>query len=202
MKKKVLVLLFLFGVFFWLDVSYWTTNSFQDRLYCNVTDNSVSVYLMKEEWMLKCKDFISVLNDYLTEEYNVLIQVMINRNRWDDYEYWNNLYEVKKSKFLNLFLQRKSIQNAMNDFESDFLLKSQEFLEPSLLERKQVTEIQLLAVNKVLLDSAWNKEVKKAKETLEEKISVIDKMLLSQNMNEFIVYFSRYLTLFGYTSWK
>jgi hypothetical protein len=31
---------------------------------------------------------------------------------------------------------------------------------------------------------------------------VIDKMLLSQNMNEFIVYFSRYLTLFGYTSWK
>jgi len=136
MKKKVLVLLFLFGVFFWLDVSYWTTNSFQDRLYCNVTDNSVSVYLMKEEWMLKCKDFISVLNDYLTEEYNVLIQVMINRNRWDDYEYWNNLYEVKKSKFLNLFLQRKSIQNAMNDFESDFLLKSQEFLEPSLLERK------------------------------------------------------------------
>jgi hypothetical protein len=42
--------------------------------------------------------------------------------------------------------------------------------------------------------------LKKAKETLEEKISVIDKMLLSQNMNEFIVYFSRYLTLFGYTS--
>jgi hypothetical protein len=42
----------------------------------------------------------------------------------------------------------------MNDFESDFLLKSQEFLEPSLLERKQVTEIQLLAVNQVLFDSA------------------------------------------------
>lgn len=202
MKKKFLVLLFLFSVFFLLDVSYWTSNSFQDRLYCNVTDNSVSVYLMKEDWMLKCRDFISVLNDYLTEEYNVLIQVMINRNRWDDYGYWNNLYEVKKSKFLNLFLQRKSIQNAMNDFESDFLLKSQEFLEPSLLERKQATEIQLLAVNQVLLDSAWNKELKKAKETLEEKISVIDKMLLSQNMTEFIVYFSRYLTLFGYTSWK
>ena len=152
--------------------------------------------------MLKCRDFISVLNDYLTEEYNILIQVMINRNRWDDYEYWNDLYEVKKSKFLNLFLQRKAIQNAMNDFESDFLLKSQEFLEPSLLERRQASEIQLLAVNQVLLDSTWNKELKKAKETLEEKISVIDKMLLSQNMNEFIVYFSRYLTLFGYTSWK
>lgn len=152
--------------------------------------------------MLKCRDFISVLNDYLTEEYNILIQVMINRNRWDDYEYWNDLYEVKKSKFLNLFLQRKAIQNAMNDFESDFLLKSQEFLEPSLLERKQASEIQLLAVNQVLFDSAWNKELKKAKETLEEKISVIDKMLQSQNMTEFIVYFTRYLTLFGYASWK
>jgi hypothetical protein len=60
----------------------------------------------------------------------------------------------------------------------------------------------LLAVNQVLFDSAWNKELKKAKETLEEKISVIDKMLQSQNMTEFIVYFTRYLTLFGYTSWK
>jgi hypothetical protein len=55
---------------------------------------------------------------------------------------------------LNLFLQRKAIQNAMNDFESDFLLKSQEFLEPSLLERRQTSEIQLLAVNQVLFDSA------------------------------------------------
>ena len=63
-------------------------------------------------------DYVSVVNVYLKKEYNSIIQIMANRNRWDDIEYWDELYEEKKAQFLKLFSQRMMIQWAMTKFEN------------------------------------------------------------------------------------
>jgi hypothetical protein len=77
MKKLIVVvscLLFLFPVFA-------VEQNFQERLYCKFADNSVRVYLLKEDDTTRCNDYVAVVNVYLKKEYDSIIQIMANRNR-------------------------------------------------------------------------------------------------------------------------
>ena len=53
---------------------------FQNRLYCKVSENTAKVYLAPENNNIKCLDYTSTLNSYLKKEYDILIQIIKNRN--------------------------------------------------------------------------------------------------------------------------
>ena len=176
---------------------------FQERLYCKFSGNSVRVYLLKEDDTIRCVDYISVVNRYLKKEYDSIAQIMANRNRWDDIEYWESLYEEKKNQFLKLFSQRMMIQNAVETFETELLDRCKLLLWETLEKKKQDLDLQIPVLEEELKMNAYNIRAEKALQELYNKKRVVASMLEASNMTSFLNEFSIYLTLFPFTqSWK
>ena len=176
---------------------------FQERLYCKFSGNSVRVYLLKEDDTIRCVDYISVVNRYLKKEYDSIAQIMANRNRWDDIEYWESLYEEKKNQFLKLFSQRMMIQNAVETFETELLDRCKLLLWETLEKKKQDLDLQISVLEEELKMNVYNIRAEKALQELYNKKRVVASMLEASNMTSFLNEFSIYLTLFPFTqSWK
>ena len=197
--KKIVILLFIFLSF----PVFAVEQDFQERLYCKFSGNSVRVYLLKEDDTIRCVDYISVVNRYLKKEYDSIAQIMANRNRWDDIEYWESLYEEKKNQFLKLFSQRMMIQNAVETFETELLDRCKLLLWETLEKKKQDLDLQISVLEEELKMNVYNIRVEKALQELYNKKRVVASMLEASNMTSFLNEFSIYLTLFPFTqSWK
>ncbi len=197
--KKIVILLFILLSF----PVFAVEQDFQERLYCKFSGNSVRVYLLKEDDTIRCVDYISVVNRYLKKEYDSIAQIMANRNRWDDIEYWGSLYEEKKNQFLKLFSQRMMIQNAVETFETELLDRCKLLLWETLEKKKQDLDLQIPVLEEELKMNAYNIRAEKALQELYNKKRVVASMLEASNMTSFLNEFSIYLTLFPFTqSWK
>lgn len=197
--KKIVILLFILLSF----PVFAVEQDFQERLYCKFSGNSVRVYLLKEDDTIRCVDYISVVNRYLKKEYDSIAQIMANRNRWDDIEYWESLYEEKKNQFLKLFSQRMMIQNAVETFETELLDRCKLLLWETLEKKKQDLDLQIPVLEEELKMNAYNIRAEKALQELYNKKRVVASMLEASNMTSFLNEFSIYLTLFPFTqSWK
>ena len=197
--KKIVILLFILLSF----PVFAVEQDFQERLYCKFSGNSVRVYLLKEDDTIRCVDYISVVNRYLKKEYDSIAQIMANRNRWDDVEYWESLYEEKKNQFLKLFSQRMMIQNAVETFETELLDRCKLLLWETLEKKKQDLDLQIPVLEEELKMNAYNIRAEKALQELYNKKRVVASMLEASNMTSFLNEFSIYLTLFPFTqSWK
>ncbi len=199
MKKLVIIILFILLSF----PVFAVEQDFQERLYCKFSGNSVRVYLLKEDDTIRCVDYISVVNRYLKKEYDSIAQIMANRNRWDDVEYWESLYEEKKNQFLKLFSQRMMIQNAVETFETELLDRCKLLLWETLEKKKQDLDLQIPVLEEELKMNEYNIRAEKALQELYNKKRVVASMLEASNMTSFLNEFSIYLTLFPFTqSWK
>ena len=197
--KKIVILLFILLSF----PVFAVEQDFQERLYCKFSGNSVRVYLLKEDDTIRCVDYISVVNGYLKKEYDSIAQIMANRNRWDDVEYWESLYEEKKNQFLKLFSQRMMIQNAVETFETELLDRCKLLLWETLEKKKQDLDLQIPVLEEELKMNEYNIRAEKALQELYNKKRVVASMLEAPNMTSFLNEFSIYLTLFPFTqSWK
>ena len=128
---------------------------------------------------------------------------MANRNRWDDVEYWESLYEEKKNQFLKLFSQRMMIQNAVETFETELLDRCKLLLWETLEKKKQDLDLQISVLEEELKMNVYNIRAEKALQELYNKKRVVASMLEASNMTSFLNEFSIYLTLFPFTqSWK
>lgn len=199
MKKLVIIILFILLSF----PVFAVEQDFQERLYCKFSGNSVRVYLLKEDDTIRCVDYISVVNRYLKKEYDSIAQIMANRNRWDDVEYWESLYEEKKNQFLKLFSQRMMIQNAVETFETELLDRCKLLLWETLEKKRQDLDLQIPVLEEELKMNEYNIRAEKALQELYNKKRVVASMLEASNMTSFLNEFSIYLTLFPFTqSWK
>lgn len=199
MKKLVIIILFILLSF----PIFAVEQDFQERLYCKFSGNSVRVYLLKEDDTIRCVDYISVVNRYLKKDYDSIAQIMANRNRWDDVEYWESLYEEKKNQFLKLFSQRMMIQNAVETFETELLDRCKLLLWETLEKKKQDLDLQIPVLEEELKMNEYNIRAEKALQELYNKKRVVASMLEAPNMTSFLNEFSIYLTLFPFTqSWK
>lgn len=199
MKK----LIFILALFLFTLPVFAVEQNFQERLYCKFADNSVRVYLLQEEDTTRCMDYIAVVNVYLKKEYNSIIQIMANRNRWDDIDYWESLYEEKKAQFLKLFSQRMMIQWAMKTFEDELLDRCQQLMWETLETKNNSLDEQIIVLEEELKQNAYNVKVEKALQDLKYKKQIVEKMIAANEMTSFLEAFSVYLTLFPFAqSWK
>lgn len=193
--KKISLFVLLLGIL--LPVGVFAQQSdFQKRLSCRVIEKSVRVYLVQEEGTLKCKEYLSVLNGHLKTEYHTILQILKNLNRGDDKDYRKELYHQKKEQFLKLFAQRKMIQTAMQDFESELLNKSKLFLQLDLLEKQEALETAITQTLSRLDEESHDIHLHKALVDLKQKQEVIEQLLTADTMDLFMKNFSLYLNLF------
>ena len=155
----------------------FASESFSERLYCQLGETSVRVYLLQEEWTFKCTEYRRLLDSYLRREYSSIMQVIANMNRGDDVDYRRALYEEKKQLFFKLFSQIKLIENAVSDFQSNFLVRSQEFIRDELSQNPYSTFLP------------------KKIAQLKDIEGLIERLLTTKEMDIFVRDLGQYLTL-------
>lgn len=88
----------------------------------------------------------------------------------------------------------------MQDFENELLHKSKLYLHTSLLEKQMELEDAMLALQKKLELEPQNPLLQKSLADLKEKLALLDTLFVAEDMDSFMVAFTRYLDLFSFSA--
>lgn len=197
-KTVLWVLIFLP---FLINASY-ARSKFSNRLYCLVQGNSARVYLMQEPSTYKCSDYLSTFNFEFRKRFLDLQQIDKNLKRGDDIEYRTNLYEAKRASILSLYEQIQTLTKTMEEFESSFLMRAQDYVAVRILTLRDNLTHQQLRLQEELL-AQYSPQKQKRLLLIE---SILDHLRIVQNtkdIDEFYNSLQQYLSLFNTLNlWK
>ena len=197
-KTVLWVLIFLP---FLINASY-ARSKFSNRLYCLVQGNSARVYLMQEPATYKCSDYLSTFNFEFRKRFLDLQQIDKNLKRGDDIEYRTNLYEAKRASILSLYEQIQTLTKTMEEFESSFLMRAQDYVAVRILILRDNLTHQQLRLQEELL-AQYSPQKQKRLLLIE---SILDHLRIVQNtkdIDEFYNSLQQYLSLFNTLNlWK
>ena len=197
-KTVLWVLIFLP---FLINASY-ARSKFSNRLYCLVQGNSARVYLMQEPSTYKCSDYLSTFNFEFRKRFLDLQQIEKNLKRGDDIEYRTNLYEAKRASILSLYEQIQTLTKTMEEFESSFLIRAQDYVAVRILTLRDNLTHQQLRLQEELL-AQYSPQKQKRLLLIE---SILDHLRIVQNtkdIDEFYNSLQQYLSLLNTLNlWK
>ena len=197
-KTVLWVLIFLP---FLINASY-ARSKFSNRLYCLVQGNSARVYLMQEPATYKCADYLSTFNFEFRKRFIDLQQIDKNRKRGDDIEYRTNLYEAKRASILSLYDQIQTLKKTMEEFESSFLMRAQDYVSVRVLALRDNLTHELLRLQEELL-AQYSPQKQKRLLQIE---TILDHLRIVQNtkdIDEFYTSLQQYLSLLNTLNlWK
>lgn len=197
-KTVLWVLIFLP---FLINASY-ARSKFSNRLYCLVQGNSARVYLMQEPSTYKCSDYLLTFNFEFRKRFLDLQQIEKNLKRGDDIEYRTNLYEAKRVSILSLYDQIQTLKKTMEEFESSFLMRAQDYVSVRVLAlRDNLTHQQLRLQEELLAQYSPQKQKR-----LLQIETILDHLRIVQNtkdIDEFYNSLQQYLSLLNTLNlWK
>ena len=183
MNIKKLFLCLCLTISFWLGYSF---SYFENELYCLVDQNTIFVSL-QQKLRFKCNDYTTALEQAIKITYSDLIKINTIISRWYDLEYWQ---PIKDKKLLQFDLQQKmliKIKTSMKDFESNLLIKFQDFFKYSTKDYKSDLE------NKYSFMS-WRNEpyINWYMSLISSQLENIDWLISAENFKQLFAYSKKY----------
>ena len=197
-KTVLWVLIFLP---FLINASY-ARSKFSNRLYCLVQGNSARVYLMQEPSTYKCSDYLSTFNFEFRKRFLDLQQIEKNLKRGDDIEYRTNLYEAKRASILSLYEQIQTLTKTMEEFESSFLIRAQDYVAVRILTLRDNLTHQQLRLQEELL-AQYSPQKQKRLLLIESILNHLRIVQNTKDIDEFYNSLQQYLSLLNTLNlWK
>ena len=157
---------------------------------------------MQEPATYKCSDYLSTFNFEFRKRFLDLQQIDKNLKRGDDIEYRTNLYEAKRASILNLYEQIQTLTKTMEEFESSFLIRAQDYVSVRVLALRDNLTHELLGLQAELL-AQYSPQKQKRLLLIE---TILDHLRIVQNtkdIDEFYNSLQQYLSLFNTLNlWK
>ena len=94
--------------------TFWYLES---KVFCNLDNKNVTIFMKNGEGTVKCKTYMDVLYQSAIKKYNEILTIRSYIDQWDDVYYWTKVLEDKKSEFLQLVNYRAQIKKAIDKFE-------------------------------------------------------------------------------------
>ena len=113
--RRLIALLLWFFVVLWSCCTFWY---FENKVYCDITDNNVTIFLKNYSWTLKCKVYIDTIHQLALKKYNEIMAINSYISQWEDVYYWKTILDEKKSEFIHLINYKSQIISVVNRFES------------------------------------------------------------------------------------
>ena len=171
-----------------------TFSYLEDKMYCKVEGEQLTLYVKKEEGLNKCDVYINAIQQLAREKYDEVLLVIHYINQGNDVIYRKEIFELKKQEFLRLVKYRTTILTMIQEFEQKFLVKYQESLRQTLTPYLQT----LLAVE-VTFDqnptSSSDEQVRIVHQQIAQQIIVIQTMFTAATLDEIINQIPAYLYL-------
>ncbi len=173
---------------------------FENRVYCSIDDNNVTISLKKESWSSKCEAYINAIYQLSLKRYNEISAIRSYISQWDDVYYRKEILDKKESEFLRLVNYRTQIKTAIDRFETAFFEEYYDDLHQSMQDYYLELENQYF----VLLSSSWSKTSESSIKItqLEQQMWNVSHVLKAKNMDDIMKVFSSYIYLKHKIEWK
>ena len=98
-----------------LSQTFWYLES---RVFCNLENNNITIFLKNEKWTERCKSYLDTIYQLALKKYNEISAIRSYIDQWDDVYYWKWVLEDKNEEFLKLVNYRTQIKMAIDKFET------------------------------------------------------------------------------------
>jgi hypothetical protein len=166
----------------------------EDKVYCQIQGEQLTLYVKKEAEIEKCSTSIAVLDQLARTKYDEVLLVLDYINQGENTRYWKEVFEIQKQEFLKILNYKSKIQKAITSFEEKFFLKYQDALYQELspyLTTLKEREGKLQSV----LQQKEHPELRKKYEQISQQIITLERIFSGSSLDEIIEQIPSYLYL-------
>ena len=173
----------------------------ENKVYCNLENKNVTIFMKNEEWTTKCKTYMDAVYQLALKKYDEIVVIRSYIDQWDDVYYWTKILEQKKSELLQLINYRTQIKNAIDKFEAAIFDRYYDSLQNYMKVYHSELEAQYYyLINQDYRQRARNYNMKI--EQLEKQMWNVSHVLNATKLDDIMEVMSSYLYLKQQLRWK
>ena len=173
----------------------------ENKVYCNLENKNVTIFMKNEEWTVKCKTYLDTIYQLALKKYNEISAIRSYIQQGDDVYYWKNVLEDKNAEFLKIVNYRTQIKTAIDKFESALFDKYYYLLKKPMQTYYSDLEIQYYILANQ--DASLRKSDYSLKLTqLEQQMWNVNHILNAKNLDEIMEVVSSYIYLKKQIEWR
>lgn len=178
--------------------TFWYLES---KVFCNLENKNVTIFLKNEEWTVKCQTYLDTIYQLALKKYDEISAIFSYIDQWDDVYYWKEILEDKKAEFLKLVNYRTQIKTAIDKFESKLFDKYYAILQDPMQKYYSDLEVQYYnIVNQDVPLRSTDYSLKVAQ--LEQQMRNVSHVLNAQNLDDIMSVVSSYIYLKRQIEWR
>ena len=195
---KIWILMLVVCVALLSSQTFWYLES---KAYCNLENNSVTIFMKNEEWTVKCQTYLNTIYQLALKKYNEISTIRSYIEQGDDVYYWKKILEDKKTEFLQLVNYRAQIKTAISKFESALFDQYYDILQKPMQDYYLELEIQYSElINLDLSLRKSNHSLMVAQ--IEQQMQNVSHVLNAKNLDDIMQVVSSYIYLKKQIEWK
>ena len=178
--------------------SFWYLES---RVFCNLENKNVTIFIKNEEWTIKCQTYLDTIYQLALKKYDEISAIRSYIEQGDDVYYWKKIFEDKKAEFLQLVNYRTQIKVAIDKFELSLFDKYCNILERPMQTYYSDLESQYyILVNQGLPVRNSDYALKLAR--LEQQMWNVNHILNAKNLDDIMEIIPSYIYLKRQIEWR
>ena len=196
--KRFFVFILWVILIWWFGSTFWY---FENKVYCNIKDNNVTISLMNYSWTLKCKVYIDVIQQNALKKYDEIMAINSYIAQWEDVYYWKNVLESKKSDFIQLVNYRSQIISVVNRFESVLFNRYYDSLQKDMRIYYSDLEVQYYSFINQDTQVKWSKKELMISQ-LKQQIENVSAIIKAESLDDIMKIVPSYIYLKKQIEWN
>ena len=173
----------------------------ENKVYCNLENKNVTIFMKDEWWATKCKTYMDAVYQLALKKYDEIVIIRSYIDQWDDVYYWAKVLDQKKSELLQLVNYRTQIKKAIDKFEAAIFDKYYDSLQSYMKVYYSELEAQYYyLINLNFNQRARNHDIKV--EQYGQQMWNVSRVLNATKLDDIMDVMSSYLYLKQQLRWK
>lgn len=197
LMRKVCILILVIFVTCISSQTFWYLES---KVYCNLKDKNVTIFMKNVEWTVKCQTYMDTVYQLAIEKYKEVKVIRSYIDQWEDAYYWKEVLQKKQSEFLQLVNYRAQIKVAIDNFEWALFDKYYDTLQNYMKLYYSDLEVQYYTmINQDVSSRSYNYSIKI--EQLWQQMWNVSHVLNAKNLDDIMEVMSSYIYLKQQLRW-
>ena len=173
----------------------------ENKVYCNLENKNVTIFMKNEEWTVRCQTYLDTVYQLALKKYNEILSIRSYIEQWDDVYYWKEILEEKNSEFLQLVNYRTQIKTAIDKFELALFNKYYDILQKPMQTYYSDLETQYyILINQNVSLRKFDHSIRVSQ--LEQQMWNVRHILNAKNLDEIMEVVSSYIYLKNRIEWR
>lgn len=198
LMRKIWILALLVCMTLLSSQTFWYL---ENKVYCNLENKNVTIFMKDEWWATKCKTYMDAVYQLALKKYDEIVIIRSYIDQWDDVYYWTKVLDQKKSELLQLVNYRTQIKKAIDKFEAAIFDKYYDSLQSYMKVYYSELEAQYYyLINLNYNQRARNHDIKV--EQYGQQMWNVSRVLNATKLDDIMDVMSSYLYLKQQLRWK